>query len=421
MAARRPPGRGSEPPQDAARPSSDGLRNDGTYLGEGERPSVNSALTREEATSRGLDSRQLAAQRGWDRYDGRAFRPPFEKGNLVAVRSGAYSPRLVRDAAQPIVALLVQELADEAPWLSSPLYALEIEAYTDAVAARRMLADDIVERRAAGKQVPLRTFEVLATLTNAAGRAADRLGLNPLGKARPRPSSPVLRSVRPPSPTWRRRDGRRRATGHSSKATARTRTSRHEGDRHHDRDRADRRGARAARRPRLPGDAHPSGQDGPRLAHAVAGQHVGRLAGHRGREGRQAGRGRAQGGPQPSDARADRLARSAGRRWRRDPHLDRPFMARRRGRSRSATAVGHVRPNRQEKAAQLLAERRVQILWASHGLIQGKVRGASGVHDVRWTRTGGWSCSCAADGECSHRVAIASVTVRSVRAPEQVP
>jgi len=110
--------------------------------------------------------------------------PPFEPGHTLSLVHGAYSPRLVREAARPIVALLVQELASEAPWLSSPAFQLELESYTDAVAARRMLADDIAERSAAGKQVPLRSFEVLGTLTNAAGRAADRLGLNPLGKAR---------------------------------------------------------------------------------------------------------------------------------------------------------------------------------------------------------------------------------------------
>ena len=67
------------------------------------------------------------------------------------------------------------------------------------------------------------------------------------------------------------------------------------------------------------------------------------------------------------------------------------------------------------KAARLLAEGRVQVVWATDGLVQGKVRGDSGVHDVRWTRTGGWNCSCAAYGECSHRLAIAAVTMRSVK------
>jgi hypothetical protein len=96
--------------------------------------------------------------------------PTATAGNTIAVRHGAYSPRLVRQAAQAIVTTLVEELAPEAPWLSSPAFQLDLEAYCDVVAARRMLADDITERKAAGKQVPLRSFEVLGSLTNAAGR-----------------------------------------------------------------------------------------------------------------------------------------------------------------------------------------------------------------------------------------------------------
>ena len=67
-----------------------------------------------------------------------------------------------------------------------------------------------------------------------------------------------------------------------------------------------------------------------------------------------------------------------------------------------------------DKATTLLAEKRVQVMFASDGLVQAKVRGDHGVYDVRWTRNQGWDCTCAAFGECSHREAIRSVVMRSV-------
>jgi len=69
-----------------------------------------------------------------------------------------------------------------------------------------------------------------------------------------------------------------------------------------------------------------------------------------------------------------------------------------------------------EKADRLRSEARVQIKWATDQLVQAAVRGDSGVWDCRWTRLQGWSCSCPAYGRCSHVLAVASVTMRSVRA-----
>jgi uncharacterized Zn finger protein len=59
-----------------------------------------------------------------------------------------------------------------------------------------------------------------------------------------------------------------------------------------------------------------------------------------------------------------------------------------------------------EQARRLLAGGFVQILFASEGSVTARVRGvSSGIHDVEWSRLGGWSCTCAR-GPCSHQGAV---------------
>ena len=67
------------------------------------------------------------------------------------------------------------------------------------------------------------------------------------------------------------------------------------------------------------------------------------------------------------------------------------------------------------KANRLLGNRAVQIKFCTEGVISAAVRGDSGIHEIRWTRNQGWDCSCPAYGRCSHVLAVASVTMRSVR------
>jgi len=66
------------------------------------------------------------------------------------------------------------------------------------------------------------------------------------------------------------------------------------------------------------------------------------------------------------------------------------------------------------KAALLRQEARLQILFATDQVISARVRGDSGIYDVRWDRLEGWHCTCAAWGRCSHVEAVASVTMRPV-------
>ena len=67
-----------------------------------------------------------------------------------------------------------------------------------------------------------------------------------------------------------------------------------------------------------------------------------------------------------------------------------------------------------DTATRLLAEKHVQVKFATDGLISAAVRGDHGIYDVQWTRLQGWACTCQAFGECSHRRAVTNVTMRPV-------
>jgi len=66
-----------------------------------------------------------------------------------------------------------------------------------------------------------------------------------------------------------------------------------------------------------------------------------------------------------------------------------------------------------DKARRLLAEDRVQVLFATEHRVTARVRGDGGVRDVSWDH-GTWDCTCAAYGTCSHRLAVKLVTMHSV-------
>jgi len=73
-----------------------------------------------------------------------------------------------------------------------------------------------------------------------------------------------------------------------------------------------------------------------------------------------------------------------------------------------------------DKATRLLAERRLRILWATDEALSARVRGDSGVHDIHWSRSRGWSCSCPCRQRCSHLIAVGSITVLG-RVPKRRP
>jgi hypothetical protein len=80
----------------------------------------------------------------------------------------------------------------------------------------------------------------------------------------------------------------------------------------------------------------------------------------------------------------------------------------------------------EEKPGRLLATGCVQILFCTEGVISARVRGDSGLYDVRWSRLEGWhcTCTCAHFRRCTHIEAVSSVTMRPVtlrRSPQSLP
>lgn len=102
--------------------------------------------------------------------------PPFEPGNLAALRHGARSERMVR----PIADRLAAELATAAPWATQPAFAAEVQAWAWAEARcvllrawldeHGLLDDEGEPRPAAGE---------LARAEASASKARANLGLSP--------------------------------------------------------------------------------------------------------------------------------------------------------------------------------------------------------------------------------------------------
>jgi hypothetical protein len=66
------------------------------------------------------------------------------------------------------------------------------------------------------------------------------------------------------------------------------------------------------------------------------------------------------------------------------------------------------------KAMQLLADKRVQVMTATEGLVIARVAGDHDLYVVRWDR-GQWHCECPGGrfgSRCSHVRAVSSVTMR---------
>jgi len=70
---------------------------------------------------------------------------------------------------------------------------------------------------------------------------------------------------------------------------------------------------------------------------------------------------------------------------------------------------------RDSTAQRLLADGRVVIRWCTSSIVAAVVRGDDAVHEIRWSRLAGWSCTCPADHDtrCEYVEAVASVTTRS--------
>ena len=113
-------------------------------------------------------------------------RPPkpiiAEPGNTTAEKHGAWSPRKVNPLAQE----LVERIADLIPYLAEdPTYRPAVWAWARAEARVQLLAEHIDERGpldADGKPWP--ALDQLQKAEGSAARARERLGLDPLSRAK---------------------------------------------------------------------------------------------------------------------------------------------------------------------------------------------------------------------------------------------
>lgn len=108
--------------------------------------------------------------------------PPFEPGNAVARRHGAFAAD-VEDAA----VVLVDELLDvpSAQYLTDPVYRPSLRSWAVAEVRCRRLAAYVVEQGELDEDgAPRPALEALRTWETRASNERDRLGLSPLSRAR---------------------------------------------------------------------------------------------------------------------------------------------------------------------------------------------------------------------------------------------
>jgi len=122
------------------------------------------------------------ADKEWSPRPARGYSwPPFEPGNLAAVRHGARSARLVSAEAEKVAA----ELAEVCPWISE-VDAVAVDTFCRAAARYRML-DDYVAAKAEAEgveAVPRTLWQEVSRAESNAMKAAEALGLDPTGRAR---------------------------------------------------------------------------------------------------------------------------------------------------------------------------------------------------------------------------------------------
>ena len=104
-------------------------------------------------------------------------RPPFEAGNVVALRHGAYSEQAIAERAKDVHARLLEIV----PWCNEPQYAPSVSRYLEAT-AREQLAHEALTTGAA--KLSPRLLEAATSAARLSWVMADQLGLTPAGHAK---------------------------------------------------------------------------------------------------------------------------------------------------------------------------------------------------------------------------------------------
>jgi hypothetical protein len=111
--------------------------------------------------------------------------PDFQPENTAAVKSGAFSPRLVNANAADLEPEFSEWLVDHAPWAAADEFELTRTNYLRTRAVVELLYADITETaaRLGTAKVPTRRFETLLSALRGELVALGQLGLTPPTKA----------------------------------------------------------------------------------------------------------------------------------------------------------------------------------------------------------------------------------------------
>ena len=105
--------------------------------------------------------------------------PSFESGNLVSLRTGAWSPRTIARRAEAIRAALFATRPD----LAEPKYALLVDLACQQDASAELKHESIERDAAKGAPIKERSLEAASAATKVAMDALDRLGYGPRASA----------------------------------------------------------------------------------------------------------------------------------------------------------------------------------------------------------------------------------------------
>jgi hypothetical protein len=106
-------------------------------------------------------------------------RPPFEPGNAVARKHGAYSSREIEMRA----GVVHEHLLEMVPWIGEEHYAPSVDRYLKAT-AREQLAHEALMDLEPGARGFTRLLETATAASRLAWTMGDQLGLTPAGHAR---------------------------------------------------------------------------------------------------------------------------------------------------------------------------------------------------------------------------------------------
>lgn len=107
--------------------------------------------------------------------------PPFEAGNLAAVRHGASSERLVAETMSEIEAHVLPRILSLMPWLSDPAFEPDVRLLMRDMAVERRLSDYVLSQPI--DKISSRSIEMRNQASRNLRQHLHELGLSPKGYA----------------------------------------------------------------------------------------------------------------------------------------------------------------------------------------------------------------------------------------------